>query len=52
MKEIKITKKLKVFSIEDLLEVKELLDCEGYFADYISEFDNFALNSARKMLSL
>lgn len=39
MKEIEITKKLKVFSIEDIKEVIPYIDEEGYFANSIEEFD-------------
>lgn len=39
MKEIEITKKIKVFSIEDIKEAVQYIGEEGYFANSIEEFD-------------
>lgn len=39
MKEITITKKLKVFSIDDIKEAIQYIGEEGYFANSIEEFE-------------
>lgn len=49
MKEITITKKLKVFSRDDIQEAIQYIQEEGYFANNISEFEDtismFTLNN-------
>ena len=38
MKEITVTKKLKVFSRDDIQEAIQYIDEEGYFANSVNEF--------------